>query len=134
MPALLSFINILIKKINAGQELVDGIMKEKIERLNEQLNLIYIGHMVYQKKNNVEEIEKIMPQIQEFVLWFLGGNGFGIEEELYQDMSRNLLEILKDIAEALENGDRVLLHDAAAYGLSEYLRLFLPEQKEGIGG
>lgn len=107
-------------------------MEENIEKLNEQLNLIYVGHMVYQKKNNVEEITKIMPQIQEFVLWFLEGNRFGIEKELYQDMSANLLEILKDMVEALANGDRVLLHDAAAYGLSEYLRLFLPEQKEGI--
>lgn len=109
-------------------------MEEKIGKLNEQLNLIYIGHMVYQKKNNVEEIGKLMPQIQEFVLWFLEGNRFGIEEELYQDMGRNLLEILKDLAEALENGDRVLLHDAAAYGLSEYLRMFLPEEKEGVEG
>ena len=39
-------------------------------------------------------------------------------------------DILKDTMDALENGDKVLLHDALAYGLSEYLRMFLPEKEE----
>lgn len=105
-------------------------MEEKIQKLYQQLNMIFVEHMVYQKKNNTEKIEKLMPQIQEFVLWFLGENRFGVEEDLYQGMSSNLLEILKDMAEALKYGDRVLMHDAAAYGLSEYLELFLPEQED----
>lgn len=105
-------------------------MEGKIRELNLQLDSIYVGHMVFQRKNNIDEIQKLMPQIQEFVLWFLGENRFEIEEELYQDMSANLLEIIRDMAQAIELGDRVLLHDAAAYGLSEYLALFLPE-KEG---
>ena len=66
------------------------------------------------------------------VLWFLEGNRFGIEEELYQNMSSNLLEVLKDILEALEQEDMVLLHDAAANGLLEYLQLFVnTEQEDG---
>ena len=105
-------------------------MENKIFELNDQLNRIYIDYMVFQKRTNIESIRELMPQIQEFVLWFLEGNQFGIEEELYQDMSRNLLEILKDLTDAMECGDSVLLHDAAAYGLSEYLRLFLPEREE----
>lgn len=105
-------------------------MREKIETLNRELNLIFIDYMVFQKRNNIEEINKIMPKIQDFVLWFLEGNRFGIEDELYQNMSRNLLDIIKDMAEALEKHDEVLLHDAAAYGLSKYLELFLPEEKK----
>ena len=103
-------------------------MEEKIRGLETSLNQIYVEYMVLQRRNNIEEIRKLMPQIQEFVVWFLEGNQFGIEDELYQDMSRNLLDILKDMISAMEYGDRVLLHDAAAYGFSEYLRLFLPEQ------
>ena len=43
-----------------------------------------------------------MPEIQDFVLWFLEGNKLGIEDELYWDMKRNLLDIIKDMAEALD--------------------------------
>ena len=99
----------------------------EINELNQALNLIFIDYMVFQKRNNVEEIKGLMPEIQDFVLWFLEGNKLGIEDELYWDMKRNLLDIIKDMAEALEKNDGVLLHDATAYGLSKYLELFLPE-------
>ena len=76
------------------------------------------------------QIKKIIPQIHEFVLWFLKDNIFDIEAELYQSLSQNLVEILKDILEAMEQGDMVLLHDAATYGLMGYLELFVVDQKQ----
>ena len=107
-------------------------MEEKIQELFCKLRDIGASFLIYQKRDNLEQTRKILPEIQEFVLWFLEGNRFGIEEELYQNMSSNLLEVLKDILEALEQEDMVLLHDAAANGLLEYLQLFVnTEQEDG---
>ena len=75
-------------------------------------------------------IKEIIPQIQEFVLWFLGENKFGIEEELYVGMKQQLIEILKEILTAIEYEDIVLMHDAVANGLLEYLKLFVEVNQE----
>lgn len=106
-----------------------GFMEEKIEALYKELTDISAEYLIYQRRDNVEKIKKIIPQIQEFVLWFLEGNKFGIELVDYQDMCRNLLEILEDILCALKQGDRVLMHDATANGLMEYLRLFVGQEE-----
>jgi hypothetical protein len=99
-------------------------MQEKIEKLYEQLQSISDDLLKYQVRGNLAEIKKIIPQMQEFAMWFLETNKFGIEEELYQDMSKNLVKILEDIVSALEQEDRVLLYDAVEYGMMEYLALF----------
>ena len=104
-------------------------MEEQIAELDWKLDKIYVEYMVFQK-DNVKKIKELLPDINRFAVWFLGGNQFGVEEELYQDMVCDMSGILKDITDAVENGDKVLLHDALAYGMSEYLRLFLPEKEE----
>lgn len=105
-------------------------MDEKMQKLYGELRDIVAFFLIYQARDNIERIKKIIPEIQEFVLWFLEGNKFGLEEELYQGMSSNLLCILEDILMALEQGDKVLLHDAVAYGLMEYLELFVEVPQE----
>ena len=99
-------------------------MQEKIEKLYEQLQSISDDLLKYQVRGNLAEIKKIIPQMQEFAMWFLEANKFGIEEELYQDMSKNLVKILEDIVSALEQEDKELLYDAVEYGMMEYLALF----------
>lgn len=102
-------------------------MEEKIIRLYEDIN--YIGYLyVCQGKNDyVKRANNLLPQIKEFIEWFLTGNQFGIDEELYQVLSQNLLVILKDIVSATEENDTVLMMDALEQGLGEYLTMFLPE-------
>ena len=94
-------------------------MDEKIQSLYQQLKEITFRYWVYRLRQNIEKTKKIIPEIQEFVLWFLEENIFGIDEELYQGMSENLVNILQDILTALQQEDMVLLHDAIAYGLLE---------------
>lgn len=101
-----------------------------IESLYRSVTQITEGYLNYKKRNNIELVKKIIPQIQEFVLWFLEGNRFGIEEELYVEMQTYLLQVLEDILSAIDMGDRVLLHDAVAYGLKEYLELFAGSKQE----
>ncbi len=107
-------------------------MYDNIKKLEQQIDDIAVGYLFRQERKNIELVKKIVPQIQEFVFWFLNGNRYGIEEKLYKDLSNNLIYILEDILEALEQGDRVLLHDALTYGLKEYLLLFLQKKEDNI--
>ena len=81
------------------------------------------------RTNNLYEIKKIIPQIQDFVSWFLNENIFDIDNTLYGDLRRNLVEILQDMCLAMQNEDRVLMHDAVNYGLVLYLEMFLPDEE-----
>lgn len=106
-------------------------MYDKIENLYQSMYQISYGYLIEQKRENIELVKKIIPQIQEFVLWFLEGNRFGIEEVLYKEMQSYLLQVLEDITNAIEQKDRVLLHDALAYGMMEYLKIFMDSRQEG---
>ncbi len=105
-------------------------MEETTQKLYKELRNISAFFLIYQLRDNIERTKKIIPEIQKFVFWFLEGNKFGIDEELYQGMSRNLLCILEDILEAMKHKDMVLLHDAITYGLIEYLELFVDVEHE----
>ncbi len=105
-------------------------MEERIQNLYQKLRDISALYLIYRMQSNVEQVKKIIPEIQEFVLWFLDGNRFGIEEGLYQGMCQNIIVILDDILQAMKQEDIVLLHDAVAYGLMEYLQLFVEEEQE----
>ncbi len=105
-------------------------MEEKIQKLYEQIREIAAFYLIYQLRDNIERTSKIIPEIQEFVLWFLEENRCGVKKELYQGMCNNLLIILKDILFAMENRDVVLLHDSMAGGLMEYLQLFVKGAQE----
>lgn len=112
------------------EEVAGKRMIEKIQKLYRELTRITAGYLIYQDRNSIELIKKTVPQIQGFVLWFLEENRFEIDQELYQGMSSNLIYILEDILEAIKQEDRVLLHDAVAYGLLEYLELFIGVEQE----
>lgn len=103
-------------------------MEEKIKLL--YMNINYIGYCYTQYFGNdyVENAKKLIPQIEEFSSWFLSGNQFGIEEEIYQGLSQNLLVILDDIVQAVKEHDMVLMMDALENGVCEYLNLFVPEE------
>lgn len=105
-------------------------MEDKIEDLYKSVNEVIVGYLFHQKRENIEQVTKLMPQIQEFVLWFLEWNRFGVEEELYQGMQKYLYQVLEDILTAIDQRDRVLLNDAVAYGLIEYLKLFVKTGQE----
>lgn len=104
-------------------------MDEKIQKLYESLNRISVEYLLCLNRNNVKDTGKLMPEIEEFARWFLAENSFGIEQDLYEGMSSNLLQILGDMITALEQNDRVLLNDAVTYGLLEYLKLFVAQEE-----
>lgn len=107
-------------------------MDDKIKSLFQSVYQMSFRYLIEQKRDIVVQVKEIIPQIQEFVLWFLEGNRFGIEDELYQEMQNYVLQVLSDIMDAITQNDRVLLHDAIAYGLMEFLRIFIDSAQEEI--
>ncbi|MGN0348713.1 MAG: hypothetical protein ACI4DR_04170 [Roseburia sp.] len=104
-------------------------MGEKIQTLYKSLNRISVEYLLCLNRNNVKDTRKLMSEIEEFARWFLAGNTFELEQDLYEGMSNNLLQILNDIVTAMEQNDRVLLNDAVTYGLLEYLKLFVVQEE-----
>ena len=86
--------------------------------------------MIYQDRNIVSEILRKIPQIQEFILWFVEKNRLPVNETDFLDMRKAILDIMKDIVDAIEIGDIVLLNDAVAYGLMDYMGLFIEVKEE----
>ncbi|MDY4838244.1 MAG: hypothetical protein SO160_01675 [Lachnospiraceae bacterium] len=103
-------------------------MEEKIKALYENINFIGYYCMSHRKYDYVEKAKSLFPAISEFVEWFMAGNQFGIEEEVYWQLQENLLGILNDMETAFKEQDRVLMLDALESGISEYLVMFLPEE------
>lgn len=105
-------------------------MEHLINQLEKELKEISTEYTVLEQRDNTVKIEILLPQVREFVLWFLEGNCFGISEELYQGISSDLISILNDMMKAMEQKDTVLMHDAVTYGLLEYLQMFTVEEED----
>lgn len=103
-------------------------MEEKIQSLYEEINFIGFYCMYHKENHYIEKTAELFPDIQEFAQWFLSGNQFGIEDDLYHALQKSLIEVLKDCEEALRERDRVLMMDALEQGISEYLKMFLSEE------
>ncbi len=102
-------------------------MEEKAQRLYEGIHYIGFYDAYYREGRYLEQAKGLIPLVEEFAGWFLGEGGLGLGEEWEAALKENLVGILRDIRQALEEGDRVLLMDALEQGVAEYLEMFLPE-------
>lgn len=94
-------------------------------KLKESILKTNIDHLLFGKNNNIEHIKSFLPLIQKFVEWFMQGNQWGIEEELYNNMCIDIIGILNDCITAIKEDDHVLMQDAVGYGLLSYIELFV---------
>ncbi len=109
-------------------------MYEKIKELYDRLRVDTASFMMYQDRMMEKKVYKNIPQIQEFVIWFLEKNQFGFEDKVYQDMCQDLLNILSDLLKAMEQHDQVIINDTLAYGFMNYLELINKSEKEDQPG
>lgn len=105
-------------------------MEEKIIKLYEKILRITESNLDYHKRGKQELIKSAILEIYEYSVWFFKENHFDIEIMLYQDLCVNLNQILADIVSGYNQKDYVLLHDALAYGLLEYLNMIVAEESE----
>ena len=95
---------------------------EEIETLYKKVFFICVQFAVYEK-------EDIIPELNSFTTFFLEENTFKLNLEDYQLLQQLLIDILKDIMQAMENRDNILLEDTLEYGLKPFLELFLEDKK-----
>ena len=100
-------------------------MKEELGKLYFELDYIGMVFNKTQKIGNIDAVKEYLPEISQFVEWFLAGNRKHIDDETYNLLASNLIEIMNDIVTAIENQDRVLMNDAIQFGLQEYLKMFI---------
>ncbi len=93
--------------------------------LYNKIREINVQELVYGKHKVQDEMRKILPQIQQFLQALLGMEW---EKEIRNSVTYDVMEIMKDILSAYENDDEVLLIDATAYGVQEYLKYFVSEE------
>lgn len=104
-------------------------MEENIQQLFKTLNRCAVEYMTDWERDNIKIVKENIPQIQQFATWFMQEDRRGFGPEPYQGMCENLLQVLRDIVSALSQDDHVLLHDAVTYGVLEYLKLFVVQEK-----
>lgn len=97
--------------------------------LNNKIRFLCEKYVVMNRADLVSDVKAIIPDVQKFAMWFLETKNIGVNEEEKQIMDTNVLLMMKDINEALEYSDSVLMYDALECGVAQYLRLFLPEEK-----
>lgn len=102
---------------------------EEIETLYKKVFFICVQFAVYEKEDIQKRIEEIIPELNSFTTFFLEENTFKLNLEDYQLLQQLLIDILKDIMQAMENRDNILLEDTLEYGLKPFLELFLEDKK-----
>ena len=105
-------------------------MEKEIKILYVNLHAVSVEYLTGINRNNIKIIRELMPEIQKFASYFLDDSQFAADPEVFWELSEDFVQILKDIVEALEQEDHVLLHDSIAYGLLDYLKLFMEQEEQ----
>lgn len=105
-------------------------MEEKARELIKELDQLCIEYYLFKSHGTIERAKKIIPNIQEFITIFLSGNIFRIDDIEYESIKNYSLEVLRDITDALENRDEVLMIDTLAYGLRSLAEIFVDGECE----
>ena len=105
-------------------------MLERLEKLKTDITEECDVYVYLNRPDLIEGIKPLIPDIQDFIMEFIGTEDIGVEPELKASMNADMLAILKDVAEALEKKDSVLMFDALRCGLVGYLKLFVPEEED----
>ena len=95
-----------------------GELYKKIREIN-------IQELICGKHKILDEMRKILPQIQQFLQILLNMKW---ENDIRNVVTADVTVIMNDIVSAYENEDEVLLMDTTAYGVQEYLKYFISEE------
>ena len=101
----------------------------EIINLYNRLKKIETYFLDYQKRQNLLPVRECFTDIQKFTVWYLQENHLKVSNEDWKMASQRLLEILRDIVQAVEQDDYVLMHDAICYGLQKYLYKFITDRR-----
>lgn len=99
-------------------------MESLAGELLQGINQICGSYHYFRRADTVEQGIGLAGKIQQFISILLERNLFGLDEQEWADFQRNILDLLKDYAEAAQQKDAVLMVDTLDYGFREYLTIF----------
>lgn len=99
----------------------------EFQTLHKEIYMCCRKEIDWKRETLVDDAKKIFPLIQEFTQIVANPENFDMQPEEYQEFYQYYLQILTDIVHAVEVRDTVLLFDSLAYGLLEFVIIFLPE-------
>ena len=99
----------------------------ELQTLHKEIYMCCRKEVDLKRETLVEDVKKILPLIQEFTEIVSAPDNFDMNTEEYQDFYQLYLGIVSDLVHAIEVRDNVLLFDTLAYGLLEFVVMFLPE-------
>lgn len=103
---------------------------ETLKKLKSDITAECNTYVYWNKPDLIEAVKPLIPDIQSFVMDFIQTEDIGVEPDIKASMNADMLGIIKDVTEALEKNDSVLMYDALQCGLVEYLELFVPEEED----
>ncbi len=99
-------------------------MEERAKELWAIVDTVCAGYYIFKDEKVIEKAQKAAGQIQEYCIFFLQGNIFGMKEEEYRELCGYVMQVLEDFVEAVEQQDTVLMLDVLDYGLRELIELY----------
>lgn len=106
----------------------EAMTLEATKDLNNKITIICDQYAKRNCPEIIDDSKRIIPEIQRFATWFLNEPEIGVPEDQKAYMNTEVVRMLKDITQAIEKNDSVLMFDALECGIAEYLRLFIPEE------
>ncbi len=106
----------------------DNMTLDEIKALNKSIKLICKQFVVNNRTDLIADVRDMMPNVQRFALWFLKETDIGVTSDEKGSMDAEILAILKDLTEALQYGDSVLMYDALDCGIGHFTGLFIPQE------
>ncbi len=103
---------------------------DRFRSLNNSITILCRQFVVRNRSDLIEDVRPMLPEVQKFAMWFLETPDIGVEANEKEFMNSEVLSMLKDINEAIEKDDSILMYDALECGIAEYLRLFIPEEEQ----
>lgn len=94
------------------------------EELLQEINQICGSYHYFRQADAVEQGIGLSGKIQQFISALLERNVFGMDEQEWENFQKNILQLLKDYAEAAQQKDAVLMVDTLDYGFREWLTIF----------
>lgn len=104
-------------------------MHKKIRELYKNINFIGFQSTYNRDYEYVNMVRNIWLQIVEFVDWFMQNELPKFDDEIENEIKKNIVAILSDCEVAFKYNDTVLMRDALEEGMAEYLKLFLNEDE-----
>ena len=103
---------------------------DKVMELYKEVNELCYQQIKKRNNSYISKVKQMVPKIDGFASFIFKRENIIVDDETYVMLTNELSAILKDIVNAIQNEDEVLMLDSLLNGLKKMLELFLPKEGE----